>query len=121
MNESLFSYDPNASGATQFEITPKNVDEYIRAIEDEKNAAQERKRQKELLKREEVKQKKPYRNQAEDLIDLAYDEAVLGDFEDARNHLLEAISYIERVKDSYGREKLTAELRKVMAIMPDKE
>ena len=121
MNESLFSYDPNASGATQFEITPKNVDEYIRAIEDEKNAAQERKRQKELLKREEVKQKKPYRNQAEDLIDLAYDEAVLGDFEDARKHLLEAISYIERVKDSYGREKLTAELRKVMAIMPDKE
>lgn len=121
MNESIFSYDPNVLGATQFEITPKNVDEYIKAIEDEKSASQERKRQKELLKRKGVKQKKSYRIQAEDLIDLANDEAVLGDYDDARKHLLEAITYIERVKDSYGREKLTAELRKVMAIMPDNE
>ena len=121
MNESIFSYDPNVLGATQFEITPKNVDEYIKAIEDEKSASQERKRQKELLKREGVKQKKSYRIQAEDSIDLANDEAVLGDYDDARKHLLEAITYIERVKDSYGREKLTAELRKVMAIMPDNE
>ena len=124
-NKSIFSYDPEAEGAYQFDITPENYDEIMQTREAQVMAERERTLQRKDAKlQERLKEKQESENkrvQSEDLIDLAYVEIIQGGTEQARKHLLEAISIIENIKDDYTRDLLTDDLREVMQMFPKSE
>lgn len=124
LNEAIFSYDPNVEGAYQFEVTPDNYDEFMceredKEIEDKKRVLQnidiDTKLQEQLKEQQQIEDKKV---QSEELIDLAYDEIILGDYYDAKKHLLEAIMIIESINDIYYRDMLTDDLKEVMDKLP---
>ena len=119
LNESIFSYDPNVEGAHHFEITPDNYDDIMNEREAREREAKERTLQKRAAKLQEQQGIVERKLRCEGLIDLAHDEIILGDTDDARKHLFEAISIIENMKDNHCRDLLIDDLKEVMEMLPD--